>query len=130
MTRQTVHNPDNERHYMQLDVLPQTARIVLDGLLIAETREPLRLLEVGKGLYPPQYYIPESDIVATLVKTDKSTHCPLKGDASYFSVVDGAGNVLAENLGWSYPDPFDFAGMLAGRIAFDPKRVSITIEAE
>ena len=86
----------------------------------------MRLLEVGRKAYAPQYYIPREDISAALVRTDKSTHCPLKGDASYFSIVDAEGG---EEIGWAYESPFDFASPLAGHIAFDLRRVSIAINA-
>ncbi len=130
MTVNIIRNPANEAHYMQLDDMTQTVRVAFEGKQIAHSRNAMRLLEVGRGLYPPQYYIPEADISVPLRKTEKSTHCPLKGNAAYFDVLDGDSAVQAAELGWSYPDPFDFASRLAGYIAFDPKRVSITVEAE
>ena len=130
MNQETVRNPSNHAHYMQLEDMTQTLRITLEGSVIAQTSNAMRLLEVGRSLYPPQYYIPDSEVIAPLRKTGKSTHCPLKGDAAYFDVLDGDGTVRAAELGWSYPEPYDFASRLAGYTAFDPKRVSITIEAE
>ncbi|MEX3008442.1 DUF427 domain-containing protein [Hoeflea sp. TYP-13] len=109
--------------------MDQKVRVMLGDLQIAETDKALRLLEVGRRLYQPQYYIPREDIQVAIRQTDKSTHCPLKGDASYFSVVDESGGKVAEEIGWSYQEPFDFAGVISGHIAFDPRRVSITVEA-
>jgi uncharacterized protein (DUF427 family) len=51
-----------------------------------------------------------------LEPTDHSTHCPFKGDASYWSVR--VGDRVAENAVWSYPDPLDDAPPLAGYLAF------------
>jgi uncharacterized protein (DUF427 family) len=130
MNSEVVRNPSNEAHYMQLDDMTQTVRVTLDGTVIAQTPNAMRLLEVGRSLYPPQYYIPEAEISVPLGKTGKSTHCPLKGNAAYFDVLDGDGKVRAAELGWAYPEPYDFASRLAGYIAFDPRRVSITIEAQ
>jgi uncharacterized protein (DUF427 family) len=124
-----IQNPSHPNHFMQLDLLDQTVRITLDGEEIAVTGSALRLLEVGRRMYQPQFYIPAEDISATLVKTSKSTHCPLKGDAAYFDLHDDSGHVRASELGWSYPTPFEFADQLSGRVAFDPRRVTITIEA-
>lgn len=113
---------------MQLDRVQQRVRIFYAGSEIATTDRALRLLEVGRRLYPPQYYIPEGDIVARLVSVDRQTHCPLKGDAAYFDLLaDDA--ATGEAIGWSYPEPLEFASELAGHIAFDPRRVTITIEA-
>jgi uncharacterized protein (DUF427 family) len=130
MKREVVRNPANHAHYMQLDAMTQAVRITLDGTVIAHSPNAMRLLEVGRGLYPPQYYIPEAEVSAPLRKTEKSTHCPLKGNAAYFDVLDDDGTTRAAELGWAYPEPYEFAARLAGYVAFDPKRVSITVEAE
>lgn len=126
MIEGAIHNPSNPRHFMQLDNLDQKVRIMFGDTPVAETDKALRLLEVGRKVYAPQYYIPRQDISVPLTRTDKSTHCPLKGDASYFSIDDAAG---AEEIGWSYDRPFDFAALLSGYIAFDLRRVSIAIDA-
>lgn len=126
MIEGAIQNPSNPKHFMQLDELDQTVRIMLGDTKVAETGRALRMLEVGRKAYAPQYYIPRDDITVALTRTDKSTHCPLKGDASYFSI---AGMNEAEEIGWSYEQPFDFAALLADHIAFDLRRVSIAIDA-
>ncbi len=46
----------------------------------------------------------------------KTTTCPWKGTASYYSLeVDGRTNADAA---WSYPDPKDAAAQIKDRIAF------------
>jgi uncharacterized protein (DUF427 family) len=53
-----------------------------------------------------------------LVDSDRSTHCPWKGDASYWDLeVDG---VRAANAAWYYPNPKAGAEAVAGRVAFYP----------
>ncbi|MEM9106693.1 MAG: DUF427 domain-containing protein [Pseudomonadota bacterium] len=126
MLEGAIHNPSNPRHFMQLDPVGQRLRIHFGDLLIAESEQALRLLEVGKRAYAPQYYIPHEDICVALTRTEKSTHCPLKGDASYFTVEDAAGT---DEIGWAYETPFDFATTLSGLVAFDLRRVSISIDA-
>lgn len=126
MLEGAIHNPSNPKHFMQLDPVGQRLRIRFGDLLIAESDRAVRLLEVGKRAYAPQYYIPREDICAALTRTQKSTHCPLKGDASYFTVEDVLGT---DEIGWSYETPFDFATELSGLVAFDLRRVSITIDA-
>jgi uncharacterized protein (DUF427 family) len=55
------------------------------------------------------------------VRTEHSSHCPYKGDASYFSLnVDGK---TAENAVWSYEQPFPAMAEIEGRLAFYPSRV-------
>ena len=56
----------------------------------------------------PIYYFPEEDVRMDLLEpTDHATHCPLKGDASYWSVR--VGDRVAENAVWGYPDPIEGA---------------------
>lgn len=126
MIEGSIQNPSNPRHYMQLDPVGQTLRIHFGEVLVAESDRAMRMLEVGKRAYAPQYYIPHQDVCVSLTRTAKSTHCPLKGDASYFT-IDGLNG--AEEIGWGYETPFDFAAQLSGHLAFDLRRVSITIDA-
>ena len=51
-----------------------------------------------------------------LVPSDKTTICPWKGTANYYSVrVDGQTN---ENAAWYYAEPKPAAQQIAGRVAF------------
>ena len=63
------------------------------------------------------YYAPVEDFDRdVLVETDHSTHCPFKGDASYWSVKTADREV--ENAVWYYPEPSDAAREIKGRVAF------------
>jgi uncharacterized protein (DUF427 family) len=86
---------------------------------VADTRHALTLKEAS---YKPVFYIPRSDADMSLLRrTDHRTHCPYKGDASYFSIVaDGRG---AENAVWSYEQPFAAVGEIKDYLAFYPDRV-------
>lgn len=129
MIEGAIHNPSHPQHFMQVDRMDQRVRVTLGELPIADSGRVLRLQEVGRKIYQPQYYIPREDIPVILQRTEKSTHCPLKGQASYFSIVDDGGEELAAEIGWSYEEPFEFADQITGYVAFDPRRVSMTIEA-
>jgi len=63
------------------------------------------------------HYFPRSSIVnECFTKSEKTTHCPWKGDASYFSIhVDGDVNADAA---WYYPVPKDAAKEITGMVAF------------
>jgi uncharacterized protein (DUF427 family) len=94
-------------------------RVSFAGRTIADTTKALTLKEAS---YPPVFYVPRADAdLATLTRTDHHTHCPYKGDASYFSiVVDGRG---AENAVWSYEAPFPAVAEIKDHLAFYPNRV-------
>jgi uncharacterized protein (DUF427 family) len=67
-------------------------------------------------------YIPRADVdMALLTRSDHTTHCPYKGDASYFSIP--AGGDRAENAVWSYETPHEAVAAIAGHVAFYPNRV-------
>lgn len=91
--------------------------------VIADTREAIIVEETGHDAI---YYLPRKDVkMERLTRTTHSTHCPFKGDASYFTVSNGR---TAENAVWSYEEPYDEVSVIKDRLAFYPDRVdSITI---
>lgn len=84
------------------------------GAVLAETKNALELRE---GDLNAVIYIPRDDIaMAFLDKTDKTTHCPDKGDANYYSVVTKSRTL--ENVAWSYENPTAAAAGIKGYLAF------------
>jgi uncharacterized protein (DUF427 family) len=99
-------------------------RVRFGGELIADTSDALDLKE---STYPVVHYIPRSAVeMNMLVKTDHSTHCPYKGDASYFSILAKDGTRI-ENAVWSYETPFPAMKEIAGYLAFYPNKVEISV---
>ena len=87
--------------------------------VVAETDNALELKEAS---YPAVFYIPRDDAdMSALTKTGHHTHCPYKGDASYFSIA--AGGRSAENAVWSYEAPFPAMAQIKDHLAFYPSRV-------
>ncbi|MEM1150409.1 MAG: DUF427 domain-containing protein [Pseudomonadota bacterium] len=117
----TIHNPKNPRHFMRAKPVSRTVRVMRNGEVIAETTKALRVTELGKDMLDPVFYLPRSDVRTTLVPvTGKTTHCPLKGDASYFTVA-------GDEIAWSYEAPLEFSLVLQNLIAFYPDAVT-TVE--
>lgn len=85
------------------------------GAVLGETRNALELDEDG---LPTVIYFPRDDIaMAFLDKTDKVTHCPLKGDATHYSIVTKS--TTLENAAWSYEAPTEeAAARIKGYLAF------------
>lgn len=82
-------------------------------------------LDLREGSNPPVVYVPRGDIdMSLLEKTARSTTCPHKGAASYYSVRTGAG--LLENAVWSYETPKADMAAIAGHLAFYTDRVTVT----
>lgn len=84
------------------------------GAVLGESRDAL---ELSEGDYPAVIYFPRGDIaMAFLDQTDHSSHCPKKGDATYFSIVTKS--TTLENAAWSYEAPLEAVSRIAGHIAF------------
>ena len=61
-----IRNPANPNHLMVVRPIKRTVRVYVNGALIAETQNALRVMEMGKSLYDPAIYVPASDITADL----------------------------------------------------------------
>ena len=105
----------------RIDVEPASERVQVKwhGELIADSRNALVMRE---GTYPPVFYVPRRDVrMERLTRTSHGTHCPFKGDASYYSIVNGP-----ENAVWSYEQPYDEMLAIKGLLAFYPDKVEIS----
>jgi len=105
---------------------PRRVRVSFGGRVVAETSRALTLKEAS---YPAVLYVPREDADMSLfAPTDHATHCPYKGDASYYSLtVDGR---TAENAVWSYEEPYPAMAAIKGYLAFYPNRVDKIEEIE
>lgn len=92
--------------------------VTVGGEVIADSTNTVCLRE---GSYPPVYYLPREDVrMDRLERTTHATTCPLKGQASYYTLK---GLPKAENAVWSYETPFDDVADIRGHLAFYPSRV-------
>ena len=108
-------------HPVTITANPKRVRVTADGVVIADTTHALSLNEGG---YPAVQYVPREDTkMALLKRSDRVTHCPYKGDASYFSIV--AGGKTLENSIWTYETPFPAMAEITGHLAFYPDKVKI-----
>ena len=87
--------------------------------VLADSKSALRVMETGREPYDPVIYIPRKDLAGPLQPlSGKSTHCPLKGDASYFT-LDG------EELAWTYDRPLEGSRLIKDYVAFYPNKVMV-----
>ncbi|MDB5511990.1 MAG: hypothetical protein JWR08_1473 [Enterovirga sp.] len=111
-----VSSPD---HPIAIAPNPNRIRIVLGGVIVAETTRAMTLRE---GTFPPVHYVPREDAQLDLFdRTERQSHCPYKGDATYFTVT--AGGLERRDAAWSYEAPFEGAKAIAGHLAFYPNKV-------
>jgi uncharacterized protein (DUF427 family) len=89
------------------------------GRVVADTQDALTLREAS---YPPVQYIPRRDVdMAALTRSEHTTYCPYKGDASYYSIPAGGDRSL--NAVWTYETPFEAMAQIKDYVAFYPDRV-------
>ena len=96
-------------------------RVELDGQVLAESDRAVELEETG---LPTRYYLPREDVrMDLLTPSDTTSHCPFKGDATYFS-APGAADAF-----WIYEAPSeDDARPIAGLLAPWPGRVEVAAD--
>jgi uncharacterized protein (DUF427 family) len=110
-----------------ISVERNSGRVVISvaGRVIADTREALTLSEAH---YPAVEYIPRKDVdMMLLARSDRSTYCPFKGDASYFSIPLGGERSI--DAVWTYETPYAAVARIKDHLAFYPDRVD-TIEIQ
>lgn len=109
----------SDPHPITIALNPHRIRVVLGGFIVAETTRGLTLKETTLS---PVQYLPREDVRMDLLeRTNHSSHCPYKGDASYFTVT--AGGLRRENAVWTYENPKDGVKEIAGYLAFYPNKV-------
>ena len=118
MTTKPMKTPGAD-HPIRIERNPSRVVVTLAGKVVADTARALTLRE---GSYPPVHYIPREDVdMAALERTQHSTYCPYKGDASYYSIP--AGGERSVNAIWTYEDPFEAVAAIKDHLAFYPDRV-------
>lgn len=114
-------------HYgIEVSPSAKRVRVVYNGVTIADSSRALALQETR---HPPVHYFPRADVEMSLLRrTDHHTHCPFKGNASYWTVA--VGDASAENAAWSYEDPLPEVAALKDHIAFYSNQMDALQECE
>lgn len=116
-------HPRDPFHRVDARVGSQRVVVDFDGRRLADTTRPVLVYET---MLPVRAYIPRDDIdVSLLEPSDRTSICPYKGTASYWSVRDGGPK--GRNVAWSYENPLPDAPAIAGLVAFYPERTVITV---
>ncbi len=120
LATETIHNPAEPRHYMRFRPIKGEIVIKAGDLELARSKAAMRMLEIARDVYDAVVYVPANSISDQLAPVpDKTSHCPLKGDASYFALSGG------EPIAWSYQKTLDFAKAIEGYVAFYADQVTI-----
>lgn len=105
---------------------PKNRYLVKSGnTVIVDTTQAILIKEVSpRGAHPAVLYFPVKDARNEFLQsTSHHTFCPLKGEASYYSlVVDGA---TLENAVWYYPNPLGYVKEIAGCLSFYMDKIEL-----
>jgi uncharacterized protein (DUF427 family) len=118
MTDKPTKTPGPD-HPISIEQNPSRVVVKVGGKIIADTGNALTLREAS---YAPVLYVPRRDVDMTaLSRTEHTSYCPYKGDASYYSIP--AGGDRSQNAVWTYETPFEAMAQIKDYIAFYPDRV-------
>ncbi len=85
-----------------------------NGVTIADSSKAILYRE---GSMAPVYYFPRDDVRMDLMRRSRhKTHCPFKGDASYWSLTVGEKSL--QNVVWSYEKPIEDGVSIKSHVAF------------
>lgn len=128
---QTAANPapgfrDNPTRVITVEPFRGTVTVSFSDAIIASSDRAKVLKE---GDYQPVFYIPFEDVYWDFLrKSDTTTHCPYKGNASYWNVT--ATGESEKDVMWAYENPYDEMAVIKGYAAFYPDRVRIEATTE
>ena len=117
---------DPRNPYARIDVLESDRRVQvsIDGVEVADSRRTKFLFETR---VPTRFYLPHDDVrVELLTATDKTTRCPYKGIASYWTAR--VGDIDHRDIVWSYLAPLPEAAKVAGHLCFYNEKADIRID--
>ena len=110
------------------EIEPASLRVVIryHDEILADSTRALLLREVGHRDYSAVYYLPRQDVrMSLLVRSATTSHCPIKGVASYWTVQDAEGHPV--HAAWSYEDVLPGAEAIRDHVAFYTSVVSLEV---
>ena len=90
---------ENARGSVRVEQGPKRVRVYLGGELVADTRTPYLVWE---SPYYPTYYLPASDMRATLIPAGETKHSPSRGNGEVLHVKTAT--ATADGAAVRYPD--------------------------
>ena len=110
---------NTDTHHIGITLNTRRHRVIHQGVTFADTHAALTLAETGCD---PVHYFPRADVnMARLAKSTHTSHCPFKGDATYYHLLTEDSHI--ENAAWSYEQPTSQTTQIKCYMAFQPTRV-------
>lgn len=108
-------------HTITVQPFDGVVTVSFSGAVIASSKNAKMVEEAG---HPAVFYIPFEDIYFDFLRrSETATHCPFKGDASYWNVTasgESRGDVM-----WAYEHPYEEMREIANHGSFYPDKVRL-----
>ena len=100
--------------------------VEFNGVTIPDSWKAILFQE---GSMAPVYYFPRYDVRMDLMRCSRhKTHCPFKGDASYWSLTVGEKSL--QNVVWSYEKPIEEVVSIKSFVAFYMDHLGATYDED
>ncbi len=114
-------SPTNDHYRFTFEPENKRLSATYQGITLAESSRAMQLRETRIA---PIYYFPREHVRMDLFeRSDFVSYCPFKGNAAHYSLR--VGDIAANNLLWSYEEPFDESEHIRDYVAFYPDQVEI-----
>jgi uncharacterized protein (DUF427 family) len=119
--RKLVHYPPNPYHRVDCRPTTRRLRVAVAETVLVDTAETVVLFETALA---PRLYVDPSFVRTDLMRrSDTTSYCNYKGQATYWSAV--IGDTVVDDVAWSYEDPPPESLPIKGYFSFDDLRVDV-----
>ena len=115
-------HPRNPYHRVDCVRTSRRLRVEVAGVVLVDTTDTVGVYETA---LEPRLYVPRELVHLELLvaRSTKTYYCPYKGTASYWTAV--VGDVVVEDVAWSYDDPLPECLPIRRMLSFDEARATV-----
>ncbi len=113
-------------HRVDVRSTSRHVQVLAGDVVVAESHAPLVLSETG---LPNRWYVSPDDVRVPVDASATRTYCPVKGEASYWSVQLPDGRELTD-AAWGYPEPLPESVRITGRLSFLHDELQVLVDGE
>jgi uncharacterized protein (DUF427 family) len=122
--RKLVFYPPNPYHRIDCRPTKRKLRVEVGGVVLVDTDDTTIVFETS--LAPVLYVNPALVRTGVLRRTDTTSYCNYKGNATYWSAV--IGDTVFDDVAWTYEDPLPESALIKGFLCFDSARADVRAE--
>lgn len=115
--------------YKRIEILPsiREIRVEVNGVAVAQSTNSMFLYET---MLRTRYYLPATSVKdwAMLSKSETTTFCPYKGQASYYHLQ--IGHTVIQDAVWYYVYPTHESAAIQGLLCFYNEKVDIFVDGQ